>query len=142
MAGRCAAGPWPGLRKERARLLAEKLPFLLLAGLAAALAVQSQHDWGALRDTGGFQHRRRGWKTRSSLTPPTRGASCCPTILRSTIRIALGAPARRRRAWPAPCSWPSPPPPGALAARFPCSLAGWLWFGLVLGPVIGLVQIG
>ena len=26
--------------------------------------------------------------------------------------------------------------------RFPVLLAGWLWFGLVLGPVIGLVQIG
>ena len=136
---RWPAGPgcWP----ERFRLCAEKLPFALLAGLAAALAVQSQQDWGAMGGTGIFPLsvrlenallsyatylRRIFWPNDLALFYPHPGAgiSHAAVALSSVVLVAvtIGAWLLRRRA--------------------PAFLAAWLWFGLLLGPVIGLVQIG
>lgn len=132
-----APGTWP----ERGRLVAEKLPLLLLAILAAALAVVSQRDWGALQNTARYPVGVRienallsyGTYARRVLLPddltiyyPHAGDTISHgAVALSAAFLMLASLA----AW----HW---------RRRFPMFLAGWLWFGLLLGPVIGLVQIG
>ena len=130
-----------GNRAEYARLIAEKIPLLLLAAAAAALAVRSQQDWGALASGSVFTmqvrvenalvsyalyFRRVFWPSDLCIYYPHPGPSLplwhvavAGTML---VAISVGAVLLRRRA--------------------PYFLAGWLWFGVVLGPVIGLMQIG
>ena len=119
MPGRCGAGPLARAWEERARLLAEKLPLLLLAGLAAALAVQSQHDWGALRDTARFPHRRPDRKRGGLLRHLRCGASCWPDDL------AIYYPHRAASSRPPPVGvWP--PPSGGHDAPLACCAAAAL----------------
>jgi Flp pilus assembly protein TadD len=122
-------------------LLAEKVPLLILAAIAALLAYLSQQDWGAL-GTGAVYSapirienalvsyavyfRRVFWPTDLAIFYPHPGASLPLWKIAGAsvflVATTLGAFAVRRRA--------------------PYLLAGWFWFGLALGPVIGLIQIG
>ncbi len=140
---RAAAGDRATIRgcpDERVRLVAEKLPLLLLAGIVAWRAVESQKSWGAIQP-----------------------GSNMPFSLRIENALVAYATYVRRIFWPSDLTiyYPHPHHLGlavvALAAIFllavtaaawqlrkraPYFLAGWLWFGIALGPVIGLVQIG
>jgi len=130
-----------GKPQECVRLVAEKVPLLLFAIGASVLAVTSQADAGAFGKftASSFPARLRyarvsyvtyrravSWASDLAIIYPHPGASL-PLwwIVISTlilVAITLGAV--------------------ALARRRPYVLAGWFWFGIVLGPVIGLVQIG
>ncbi|HEY2341727.1 MAG TPA: tetratricopeptide repeat protein [Chthoniobacteraceae bacterium] len=138
---------WPDLEQGRAirsfprKLLLEKAPLFGLAILVAALAVISQKNWGAMHDTESFP---LSWRIGNSLVSYV-------TYLRRVI-------------WPSDLAIYYPHPRGALPLWDPCAavvllvgltilayfsrkrapylLVGWLWFGVVLLPVIGLIQIG
>lgn len=130
---------WPLRRwQDRAtnlRLLAEKVPLFILAGLAAGLAVLAQADVGAM----------------GSYPLPAR------------IANALYATATyvRRAVWPSDLCVFYPHTDGALSVGLiascvaallvitflawrarPLAMVGWLWFLAGLAPVIGLVQVG
>jgi hypothetical protein len=130
-----------GDRTQMFRLLAEKLPFVLLSGLGAALAVFSQMDVGALGSSSSYPWsarlsnatyalatyvRRTFWPDDLAIFyPHTDGrlpwstlAGCAAVIVGITILALL------------------------LARRQKFVLAGWLWFLTGLGPVLGLVQVG
>jgi Tfp pilus assembly protein PilF len=130
-----------GRREEQIRLIAEKLPLLLLAIGGAVLAVVSQHDWGALQSAGlyplpvrienallsyALYVRRVFWPSDLAIYYPHPGLGLplwqAGLALLFLCVATVGAWGLRKRA--------------------PFALAGWLWFGLALGPVIGLVQIG
>ena len=132
---------WRRAEEGRARLLAEKIPLLILAALGAGLAVVSQSDWSALADTGQLSltlrvenalvsyvayFRRIFWPDDLAAYYPHPGGAI--TGLRLTLALAAMA-ALTATAW-------------TCRRRAPVVLAGWLWFGLLPGPVIGLVQIG
>jgi len=130
-----------GNRKEQRHLLVEKIPLFILAGIGALLAVVSQQDIGAMQ-------------TSTSLSLPLR-------VENALVSYAVYV---RRIFWPNDLTiyYPHPGPflplwKAVVAALFlvavtvaalrlwrraPFLLSGWLWFGIVLGPVIGLVQIG
>jgi tetratricopeptide (TPR) repeat protein len=131
----------PGAGKVWGRLLLEKLPLLVLAIVAAKLAIQSQQDWGALSSTNVLSMqlrlenavfsyatyvRRIFWPDDLAIYYPHPGRSLTALQVGVALTVmtvlSLAAVVLRRRA--------------------PYFLAGWLWFGLVLGPVIGLMQIG
>ncbi len=128
-------------RREQIHLMAEKVPLLLLAVGGAVLAVFSQQDTGAVQST-------------AALSLPLR-------IENALVSYATYV---RRVFWPSDLAiyYPHPGPAlpfwqaavafGFLVAvtgvvllfrrRYPWLLAGWIWFGVVLGPVIGIMQIG
>jgi Flp pilus assembly protein TadD len=132
---------WPLRRKEGwRRLLLEKLPLAAIAVLVAVLAWISQRGFGA-------------FQTTESLPVLAR-------IPHSMINVALYlkqwiAPLSLSVYYPIPAklaigSWLAA---GCLLAvltflavkmrdRFPCILAGWLWFLTGLAPVIGLTGLG
>ncbi|HEY2342350.1 MAG TPA: hypothetical protein VGH90_04935 [Chthoniobacteraceae bacterium] len=126
-------------RTEWMRLLAEKIPLAILAGIAALLAVMSQQDWHAISGEMPFSirlenalvsyvtyFRRVFWPNDLALFYPHPGPNIplVNAIGAGAFLVAatIGAFTLRRRA--------------------PYVLTGWFWFGLALGPVIGLVQIG
>ncbi len=123
------------------RLAIEKLPIFLLAVAGAYLAIFSQRNWGAMQSTTGFPMpvrinnalvayvvylRRLVWPNDLAIYYPHPGHSlpfyCGAIAAAILVVLSIGAFLLRRRA--------------------PYLLMGWLWFGVVLGPVIGLVQIG
>lgn len=123
------------------RLIAEKVPLLLLALVTGVLAVLSQHDWG-------------------SLVSPTK----LPLMLRLTNALYSYGLYLRRVFWPSDlcCFYPHPMHTltgwqlGGSAAllvavtvaawllrkRAPMFLGGWLWFVITLAPVCGIMQLG
>lgn len=137
---------WPLARfRERglSKLLLEKLPFFVLAGIAAALAVQSQQSFGATRSL-------------ESLGLDARAGNA---VLAYGMYLA-------KSAWPMDlaCIYPHPRVIGSdvvwptlvsgLALVLVSAVAwftrrsrpyvgiGWAWFLGTLVPVIGLVQVG
>ncbi len=128
-------------RTEWLRLIAEKIPLILMAIGSSVLAVVSQKDWGAFDPMAslpfsarvenailsyGLYLRRVFWPSDLSIFYPHPGS----TIQLWQVGLAFAVLAA-----------------GGLAAiywrnRAPYALVGYLWFGIVLGPVIGLVQIG
>jgi tetratricopeptide (TPR) repeat protein len=128
---------WRGL----ARLVAEKIPLFIMAAAVAALAVVSQRDWAAIQTAGSLPLylraenaalsyatylRRVFWPSDLALYYPHPGAGIpvFPVALSVVVLVAITILAWRMR------------------HRRPELLVGWLWFGVVLGPVIGLIQIG
>jgi tetratricopeptide (TPR) repeat protein len=122
-------------------LLIEKVPFVILSAAVAGLAIISQRDWGAMQDAGslpfllrlenavlsyGTYLRRVFWPSDLGIYYPHPGAtiSLAAVIVSAVVLAALTVLAWRLR------------------ERRPEVLVGWLWFGIVLGPVIGLIQIG
>ncbi len=130
-----------GRREEQLKLLAEKIPLVIMAIAGAILAVLSQQDAGAIGATDKFPIwvrvnnalvayvtyvRRIFWPSDLAAFYPHRGAA---------LPIWEGAAAFVALVVLTVVAW-------RLARRRPYAIAGWLWFGVVLGPVIGLVQIG
>lgn len=130
-----------GGRAKMVKLLVEKVPLGLMAGLAALLAVFSQIDVGAMGGTQAYP-----WSTRTTnaiyalvtyvrrtfwpddlaiFYPHTNGqlswftVGACIAILVAISGVAL-----------------------LLARRHRFIIAGWLWFLTGVAPVLGMVQIG
>jgi Flp pilus assembly protein TadD len=123
------------------RLIAEKVPLLLLALVTGALAILSQRDWG-------------------SLVSPTK----LPLTLRLTNALYSYGVYLRRVFWPSDLCCFYPHPMNTLtvwqlggsavllvAVTFgvwllrrsaPMFLAGWCWFVITLAPVCGIMQLG
>jgi tetratricopeptide (TPR) repeat protein len=131
----------PGTREENLRVVAEKIPLMIIATLAAGLAIVSQQDWKALESGSAFTApqrignavlayftyiRRIFWPNDLALFYPHPGSSLSWWAVAGAGVFMTGASI---------AIW-------LLRKRAPWWLAGWLWFGLVLGPVIGLLQIG
>ena len=137
-------GRWSEARGDRARvvtLLAEKVPLVLMAGLAALLAVFSQVDVGAMGGTDAYPWSARATNAIYALATYVRRAfwpddlaifyphtdgrlpwiavAACIAILVAISGVAV-----------------------LLARRQRFILAGWLWFLTGVAPVLGLVQIG
>jgi tetratricopeptide (TPR) repeat protein len=130
-----------GHRREQALLLAEKAPFMLLAAAASYFAIRVQRDFGALQTAGTY-----------------------PLMIRASNAALAYLTYLRRAVWPSDLAgfypyagldvtlWEGMAAAVALLAatgllfrlrqRAPFLWSGWLWFGITLGPVIGLVQIG
>ncbi len=138
---------WPLARwskgdlKSALRLAMEKAPHMIVAGVAAMLAVLSQRDVGALRSAAGYSLsvrignaivayalyvRRTFWPSdlAAYYPHPGSGLPLWQVAVSAALLLCITLAAFRLR------------------RRFPYLLAGWLWFGIVLGPVIGIVQIG
>ncbi len=130
-----------GDRSKRAALLLEKAPLLLLAAGAACLAAMSQRDWGAIDAGASFTPairiqnavvsyalylRRIFVPSGLAIFYPHPGASLpfLHAAVAATLLLAVSAAVL------------------LLRRKAPYALSGWLWFGVVLGPVIGLVQVG
>ena len=137
-------GRWTEVWGERAKivkLVAEKVPLFILAGLAALLAILSQVDVGAMGGIGAHPWstritnalyalttyvRRAFWPDDLAIFYPhtdgrlswlTVGACIAILVAISVVAVML---ARRQRYF----------------------LAGWLWFLSGVAPVLGLVQVG
>jgi len=123
------------------QLIAEKLPVLLLSIGGAVLAVFSQRNWGAIQDPGQYPFparvnnalvsyviylRRIFWPDDLAIfyPHPGRALPLAWGVIAFLILVLVSVSAV------------------LLVRRYPFFLSGWIWFGLVLGPVIGLVQIG
>ena len=132
---------WP-LRRRAAlrRLVGEKLPLLALSGVSAGMTL--------------FAHTRAGTLASTEVVP--LGARLAQAVVATATYLG-------RTLWPRDLAvyYPHPGTPeagavlGALAVlvavtgsalwqarRRPYLLAGWLWFGIGLVPVIGVVQTG
>jgi protein O-mannosyl-transferase len=120
-------------------LVIEKLPFLALAGLDAAVTVIVQSDLGALVS-----------QTQISIAARLANA----TVSYARYLGAFVWPVHLSPFYP-PTPWPAAVVAGCAALllavssvaiwlrrRAPYVLAGWLWFLVSLVPVIGLVQSG
>jgi len=125
---------WPNSR----RLLVEKLPFFLLAGLVAAATVQMQQRIGAFV---------------LDVSLGERLGNAVVSVARYLGKIIW--PADLVICYPHPGTWPWAVIAGALAlvaalsfvawlqrvAR-PWIITGWLWFLVMLLPTIGIIQVG
>jgi protein O-mannosyl-transferase len=118
-------------------LVAEKLPFLILAAAAAAITVLGHHE---LRAT---ENLPWSWRSANALVSYNRyvGKALWPTHLAVF--------------YPHPGTWPAGAVAGSALAlllvsawvvwrvrRQPYLFTGWLWFLGVLVPMIGLIQAG
>jgi Tfp pilus assembly protein PilF len=135
---------WPkrdGGRELVLRLIGEKMPMMMLAAIVAGLAVLSQKEWGAMQSADHYPPgvrianalvsyvtylRRVFWPDDLAILYPHPGSALpmwqAGIALFILVAVTIGALVLARRA-------------GYL-------IVGWFWFGLSLGPVIGLVQIG
>ena len=138
---------WPLRRWEQASpaarwaVVLEKIPFFVLAAAASAVTVFAQSHGGTVASTGDFPWPVRianavdayGWYLGRCFVParlavfypnfaemPPLGPTLVVGLLLAAITVAAVA----------------------LRRRWSYLLAGWLWFGGTLVPVIGLVQIG
>jgi tetratricopeptide (TPR) repeat protein len=137
-------GRWPEANEDRTKmvkLVAEKVPLFILAGLAAMLAVFSQVDVGAMGGDAAYPWssritnalyalatyvRRMFWPDDLAIFyPHTDGklswftVGMCIVVLVAITVIAL-----------------------MLARRQRFILVGWLWFLTGVAPVLGFVQVG
>jgi tetratricopeptide (TPR) repeat protein len=129
------------LPREGWLILAEKIPFLVLSGLVAAVTLQAQRAGGTLGllDNAPLHHRLANVL-----------ASGANYLVKAALPVGLAV------FYPFPESGPpiwktagaalllSAATVAAVfkARRHPWFLAGWLWYLLTLLPVIGLVQAG
>ena len=130
-----------GVREKVMKLVAEKIPLFILAGLAALLAVLSQVDVGAMAGNGEYPWsvritnalyalatyvRRAFWPDDLAIFyPHTAGQLSWSTVgaciaMLGAISIMAVVLARCQRFF----------------------LVGWLWFLSGIVPVLGLVQVG
>jgi protein O-mannosyl-transferase len=140
--GRLAFGPGAGRRL--ARLLVEKVPLLALSAASSLVTIFAQHQGGATATAEGVPYAGR----------VGNALLAAASYLEKTVW-----PANLAVFYPNPAVGPAGLPVGhvALAAlllaaltalavwqrtRRPYLLVGWLWFGVTLLPVIGLVQVG
>jgi protein O-mannosyl-transferase len=140
--GRLAPGPRLGARL--ARLVLEKMPLLALSAASSLVTILAQHGGGATATTEAIPYTAR----------VGNAVLAAAFYLQKTVwPTALAA------FYPNPAVAPAGLPLGRVAAaalvlagisalavwqrhRRPYLLVGWLWFGVTLLPVIGLVQVG
>jgi Flp pilus assembly protein TadD len=130
-----------GFARELRRLIVEKLPLFLLAAASSALTVWAQHRGGAI---GTLEAVPFGARLANAVV------SCVWYARKTFWPSGLAVP------YPYPASWPGPSVVVACAAlllimtwfalsrarRSPYLVVGWAWYGVMLIPVIGLVQVG
>ena len=122
------------------RVLLEKVPFLLLAGLAGLATIYAEKAIDALPSSSEFSFRYRLWNAVHSgavylvQTIWPRGLTVyypCPKTLSAW---AVGGAGLLLLAASVVC-WRA-------RRRRPYLVFGWAWYGLTLLPVIGLIQVG
>ncbi len=134
---------WPLERFSRRSvfvLVAEKLPFLLLAAISCVITYQVQKHSGAVADAG-------------SLPFGDRLGNAAVSVVRYLGKIVW--PAKLAVLYPHPGKWPTTAVAVATVSIVaitvfafsqtrsrPWLVVGWLWFLGMLIPVIGLVQVG
>lgn len=114
----------------------DKLPFVALAAASSAVTFAVQQQGGAVVEapisarlaqavTGYVRYlAKTAWPLELSAYYPSRPISAAEAIACFVLLAAITALAMVWR------------------ERLPALLTGWLWFGVMLGPVIGLVQLG
>lgn len=130
------AGGWPLAR----RLLVEKLPILLMGAALAGVTLVAQGRAGATVELAAL---------------PLSDRLLNALLSWGRYLGALAWPGERSFFYPFPDPWPWPATVVAalalgvsagfawrLRTRTPAVLAGWVWLGLLLLPVLGLVQVG
>lgn len=133
---------WPLRRRETtvARLLAEKVPYLVLAGAAGALTFLYASGADAIESASGVP-----WASRLENIP----VSYARYILKAFLPVDLAV------FYPYQLQWPAWEIAGATAllglitawvllgaARRPNCVVGWFWFLIILAPVIGVIRVG
>jgi hypothetical protein len=129
---------WPLRRRNLKGLLLEKLPLVALSMLFAVIAMITQQRGGAVQE---------------QFPLGARLANACIATVRYVGMFCW--PAKLSIFYPHPMAWPGILVVSAaiglllftcvilLRSRAQPSLAvGWLWFGVMLLPVIGIVQVG
>jgi tetratricopeptide (TPR) repeat protein len=123
-----------------ARLIVEKIPFLLLSAAASAVTFLVQRKIGAVQ-------------TLAALPLPLRIENACVSYARYAGKLLW--PRDLAALYPMPGHWSAPlvlfsvalllaisVAAIALRQKYPFILTGWFWFVGMLVPVIGLVQVG
>ena len=132
---------WPLARREPWRaLVREKLPLFALAGLVAAVAAAAQRSSGAVASLAQVPLADR---IESALVAAVGyvGATLWPRGLAVFYPFDFAIPAWKAAgsalllAAATAAAW-------ALRRRAPWWLAGWLWYAVMVLPVIGLLQVG
>ena len=137
----CRIGAGAAPRVSLARALCEKGILFALSGVAAALAVWAQRAGGAMAHGDLLPLDVRLANATLSIFAylrdaifPTGLAAFYPHPQQSVSRAAASFAALGLLVLTALCF--------RLRARAPWWLVGWLWFLLLLGPTLGLVQVG
>src|SRR5262245_25053742 len=135
-----ALDDWPLARSGARRLVIEKAPFFALAAATAAVTLVAQHSAGAVGDLERFPVglrfanaavsvlvylRKTAWPSDPAVFYPHPGSIPVWQWLGACVVLAAATAA----------AWHE-------RARRPWLLVGWLWFGVALVPVIGIVQVG
>ena len=121
------------------RLLREKIPFLLMTAVFCGLTLRSQHDVGAVISVEGLSLTNRAANALNSIVRyctdllwPARlnffYAFDEPLLARTLLWFALIGLVTLAAWW--------------LRRLKPYLLTGWLWYLVMLVPVLGLVQVG
>jgi tetratricopeptide (TPR) repeat protein len=132
---------WPLRRTEPWRaLVREKLPLFALAAAATAAAFAAQREGGALASLALVPLASR---VANAIVAPVRylGGTLWPADLAVFYPLELEQPEWKVAAAALLLAGATA---AAFLARRPCPylLVGWLWYGLTLVPVLGLVQVG
>jgi tetratricopeptide (TPR) repeat protein len=134
------AKPSPWKRSTLSILILEKVPLILLAAAAGAVAVYSQEKSGALVPVDAY-----GLDARLANAVVSYGTYLFKTLWPNDLSVFYPLPA----AWPArkvlACGFALVGVSlGVLIGRrrYPYLAMGWIWYLLTLIPVIGLVHIG
>lgn len=135
---------WPLGRMSRGaigRLVLEKLPLLVLAGLTSAITLQAHLQGGSVVAMEAIPPGARlsnaivsyaaylgklVWPARLGVFYPHRESSLPPAVVWATAAALVAATAGALRA----------------ARRAPYVTVGWSWYLVTLLPVIGIVQVG
>jgi tetratricopeptide (TPR) repeat protein len=135
----CASGPAP-LRAPGARLVAEKVPLVVLSAAAVAITYVAEHHVGAVKSMASYPLgvrlanaivsyalyiRKTIWPVDLAVLYPHLGMPPLWPVLASAVLLV----AVTGLAW-------------RLRTRAPYLAVGWSWYLGTLVPVIGLVQIG
>src|SRR5438093_6101777 len=130
---------WPLRRPWNVRLLWEKVPLFLLSAAVSALTVVAQRGAGAMASLEslplgtriaeavvayGAYLEKAFWPTRLAVFYPHRPLLVAEVATSALVLVVISALALRER------------------RRRPYLLVGWLWYLVVLLPVIGLVKVG
>jgi protein O-mannosyl-transferase len=129
----------PGGRTPWRRIIAEKVPLLLLGFLTSVATIVVQHRVGAMAGLDALS-----WQFRLENAIVSYGEYVWKTIW--PVRLAAFYPFRDYSAWlVAGMAALLVAVTGAVVAqrrRRPYLLVGWFWYGVTLAPVIGLLQAG
>ncbi|MCX5795121.1 MAG: tetratricopeptide repeat protein [Elusimicrobia bacterium] len=139
---RLDGSPLQWLRPEKRGILIEKIPFFLMAAVAGSLAAAAQHQTGAMDSLAQYGVVPRAIQAAWGL---------CFYLYKTLLPLHLN-PLYRFPAHPEAFTWKAAASAGAVAAlsgaafavrrKWPAVPAAWLFYVLVLLPVLGIAQSG